>query len=120
MLSLLNHDTKASASTRSVAQLAMAGVTFSASLVCNTVHQTNTFLFAGQGTAATLAQWLCYEMYKNPEVSYRLREEHDLAFSPGASSAADMLSQPSQAGSHTPPLSSRRHSAWAHRRPLLA
>jgi len=62
----------------------------------NTVHQTKSFLFAGQDTAATLVQWLCYEMYKNPEVSYRLHEEHDLAFSPGVS-AADMLSQPSEA-----------------------
>ena len=38
MQSLLNHDTKASASTRSIAQLAMSDVTPSASLVCNTVH----------------------------------------------------------------------------------
>jgi hypothetical protein len=36
-------------------------------------------------------------MYKNLEVSYHLREEHDLAFGPGTSSAADMLSQPSEA-----------------------
>jgi len=36
-------------------------------------------------------------MYKNLEVSYRLREEHDLAFGPGASSAVDMLSKPGEA-----------------------
>jgi hypothetical protein len=94
--SLLNHDTKASASTMSIPQLAMADFTPSASLIRNTVHQIKTFLFAGQDTAATLIQWLCYEMFKNPEVSYCLHEEHNLAFGPGAS-AADMLNQPDEA-----------------------
>lgn len=72
----------------------MTDVTPSASLACNTVQ---TFLFARQDTTTTLAQWLCYEMYKNPEVAYRLRGEHDRIFGPGASSAADMLSQPGEA-----------------------
>jgi cytochrome P450 len=75
----------------------MTDVTPRASLVCNTVDQIKTFLFAGQDTTATLVQWLCYEMYKKPEVSCRLREEHDLVFGPGASSAADKLSQPGEA-----------------------
>jgi hypothetical protein len=92
MQSILNHDTKASASARSIVQLAMTNVTPGASLVCNTVVQIKIFLFAGQDTTATLVQWLCYEMYKNPEVSYRLCEEHDLVFGPGTSSAADKLS----------------------------
>lgn len=52
---LLNHDTKASVSTRSVAQLAMANVRPSASLVLNTAVQVKAFLFAGQDTTATLA-----------------------------------------------------------------
>lgn len=97
MQSLLHQDAKSSAGTRSIAQLAMADITPSASLVRNTVHQIKTFLFAGQDTTATLVQWLCYEMYKNPAVLSRLREEHDHVFGPGASSAADILSQPGEA-----------------------
>jgi hypothetical protein len=120
MQSLLNHDTKASASTRSIAQSAIADITPSAPLVRNTVHQIKTFLFAGQDTTAHPVQWLRLQNIQEPEVSYRLREEHDLVFGPGASSAADMLSQPvkptvsSQAAPHTPPLLSRRHSACTH------
>jgi cytochrome P450 len=97
MQSLLQHDTKSSTSTRSIAQLAMANVPPSPSLVRNTVHQIKTFLFAGQDTTATLVQWLCYELSKNPEILSRLREEHDLVFGPNAFSAGDMLSQPGEA-----------------------
>jgi cytochrome P450 len=98
MQSLLSHDTKSSAGTRSIAQLAMTDVPPSASLVRNTVHQIKTFLFAGQDTTATLVQWLCYEMYRNPEAVSRLRDEHDLVFGAGASSSAgDILSRPGEA-----------------------
>jgi cytochrome P450 len=69
----------------------MTNVTPSASLVRNAVHQTMTLLFASQDTTATLVQWLCYEMYKNPELSYHLCEVHDLVFGPGTSSAAEKL-----------------------------
>jgi cytochrome P450 len=71
------------------------------------VHQIKTFLLAGQDTAATLVQWLCYEMYKNPEVSYYLREERDLAFGSGAFSAGDMLSQPGKADRILAPIHHR-------------
>lgn len=97
MQSLLHHDAKSSAGTRSIAQLAMTNLPPSASLVRNTVHQIKTFLFAGQDTTATLVQWLCYEMYKHPETVSRLREEHDLVFGPDPSSAGAILSQPGEA-----------------------
>lgn len=96
MQGLLHHD-KSSAGTRSIAQLAMTDIPPSASLVRNTVHQIKGFLFAGQDTTATLVQWLCFEMSKNPAVVSKIRQEHDLVFGPGASSAADLLSRPGEA-----------------------
>ena len=93
MQSLLFQGAKSSAGTRSIAQLAMTNVTPSASLIRNTVHQIKTFLFADQDTTATLVQCICYEMYKNPSVISRLREEQDLVFGPSALSAGDLLSQ---------------------------
>jgi cytochrome P450 len=45
-----------------------------------TVSQMKTFLFAGEDTTATTAQWVIYNISRHPHVLAKLRAEHEAIF----------------------------------------
>ena len=93
--------TTATKQSRSITQLAIAGLPPSRALIRSCVDQIKSFLFAGQDTTATLIQWFCYEMSKashsphHAAILRRLRQEHGAVFGLAPFSAMKVLSSPS-------------------------
>lgn len=99
--------TDTTSESKSIAQLAMSGLSPNKALIRSCVDQIKTFLFAGQDTTATLIQWICYEMSKashsphHATILSSLREEHDAVFGPHPFSALQILSSPATAESES-------------------
>lgn len=88
----------ANSASKSITQLAVAGLAPNKAMLRSCVDQVKSFLFAGQDTTATLISWLCYQMSKASYCPHyatalsRLREEHDAVFGSDPFSAIHVLS----------------------------
>ncbi|KAJ8121460.1 hypothetical protein ONZ43_g2093 [Nemania bipapillata] len=57
------------------------------------LSQVKVFILAGHHTTAQAICWVLYEVYKNPEVLKKLRDEHDQILGPNPKDAQPILSQ---------------------------
>lgn len=103
----ISSSTYTSSESKSITQLAVSSLPPNKALIRSCVDQIKTFLFAGQDTTATLIQWICYEMSKashsphHATILSRLRQEHDVVFSPHPFSALEVLSSSATAKSES-------------------